>query len=484
MNLFRRKSLSDLVRETGSAQERSLKRSLGPVSLTLLGLGAMIGSGIFVLTGTAAALSAGPAVVVSFVVAGVTAILAGLCYAEFAALIPVSGSAYTYTYATLGEIFAWVIGWDLILEYGLGAVTMAIGCSGYLVSLLHDVRVDIPCRLIAAPGTLVQCADGAQASALFNLPALLIVIGLTILTIRGIKESASANSILVFVNLAVILIFVLAAAKAVNSEHWRPFVPPPQIDNPFGWYGIVAGAGLVFFGYLGFDAISLTAEEARNPNRDVPVAIVGSVLICTLLYVLVAGIATGVVSYEELNVANPIGLAADRAGLGPLAVLIKLGAVGGLVSVILVLLVGQSRVVFSLARDGLLPSVAHRIHPRFRTPYVTSSTLGAIAAVAAAVVPLRDAAALLAVGTLLAFFGVAIGAVFLRIRQPNRPRPVRTPIFVIVAPLSALLTLYLMLHLGWAAWLRFVLWGVAGLIIYAGYGVRHSRAASTHDAAP
>src|SRR2546425_4548012 len=337
MNLLRRKSVTEL--QTEALTDHSLKRALGALNLTMLGIGAIIGTGIFVLTGTVAALNSGPAVVLSFTLAGVASIFAALCYSEFASLVPMAGSAYTYGYATVGELIGWIMGWDLVLEYALGAVTVAIGWSGYVVSFLRDIGVTVPPALSAARGTVIHLADGSTVTAVFNLPAVIIIAIVTTLLIIGIKESASVNNVIVFVKLAVVLLFIIAAAHAVNSANWHPFIPPNTGDSQnFGWTGVAAGAGVGVFAYIGIHAASTAAHEAKNPQKDMPVGIIGSLLICTVLYILVSGIATGVMSYKDLKVPDPIAVAADHAGLGGMASLIKLGAIAGLSSVILVML--------------------------------------------------------------------------------------------------------------------------------------------------
>src|SRR5919197_161258 len=476
MNLLRRKSVTELQQEAQT--DHSLKRALGALNLTMLGIGAIIGTGIFVLTGTVAAVNSGPAVVLSFVLAGIASIFAALCYSEFASLVPMAGSAYTYGYATLGELIAWIIGWDLVLEYALGAVTVAIGWSGYVVSFLHDVGINIPCALSAARGTVVGCQDEAQVTAVFNFPAVIIIGIVTTLLVIGIKESANVNNVIVFIKGAVVVLFIIAAAHAINPANWHPFIPPAEGPGKYGWNGVMAGAGIVFFAYIGFDAVSTAAQEAKNPQRDMPIGIIGSLLICTVLYILVSGIATGVVPYRDLDVPDPIAIAADRAGLGWMSTVIKLGAIAGLSSVILVMLLGQSRVFYSMARDGLLPQIINKVHPKFQTPYITSIITGVIVAFFAAILPIRDAASLVSIGTLLAFVIVSIGIIVLRVREPNLPRAFKTPAYQIVAPLGAISALYLMIHLSGTTWIRLVVWFVLGMVLYFGYGVSHSKLAS------
>jgi basic amino acid/polyamine antiporter, APA family len=474
MNLLRRKSVTELQQEAQT--DHSLKRALGALNLTMLGIGAIIGTGIFVLTGTVAAQNAGPAVVLSFVLAGIASIFAALCYSEFASLVPMAGSAYTYGYATLGEIFAWIIGWDLVLEYALGAVTVAIGWSGYVVSFLKDIGINVPCSLAAARGLVApQCTEPA----VFNLPAVIIIAIVTALLVIGIKESANVNNVIVFIKVAVVLLFIVAAAHAVNPANWHPFIPPNAGNRgEFGWTGVMAGAGLVFFAYIGFDAVSTAAQEAKNPQKDMPVGIIGSLLICTVLYILVSGIATGVMSYKELNVPDPIAVAADHAGLGWMSSLIKLGAIAGLSSVILVMLLGQSRVFYSMARDGLLPQFVNRVHPKFQTPYITSIVTGIVVAIVASLLTVREAGNLVSIGTLLAFVIVSIGVMVLRVREPNLPRAFKTPAVFIVAPLGAISAAYLMISLPWTTWRRLIIWFVVGMVLYFLYGVSHSKLAS------
>jgi APA family basic amino acid/polyamine antiporter len=477
MDLFRRKSITALQQE--ALTDHSLKRALGPLNLTLLGVGAIIGTGIFVLTGTVAAQNAGPAVVLSFVLAGVASIFAALCYSEFASLVPMAGSAYTYGYATLGEFVAWVIGWDLILEYALGAVTVAIGWSGYVVSFLKDLGIHIPAVLTAARGTAVTLADGSTVMAVFNLPAVLVVAFVTTLLVVGIKESAKVNNVIVFLKVAVVLLFIFGAVWAIDPANWKPFMPPATgTPGEFGWSGVMTGAAIVFFAYIGFDAVSTAAQEAKNPQKDMPVGIIGSLLICTVLYIAVSAIATGVVPYGQLDVPDPIAVAADRAGLGWMATFIKIGAIAGLSSVVLVMLLGQSRVFWTMSRDGLLPPFVGQVHPKFQTPWITSIVTGVAVAVVSGLLTVREAGSLVSIGTLFAFVIVSAGVLVLRIREPNLPRVFKTPAVWAVAPLGALSAIYLMASLPWRTWERLLIWLGIGLVIYFAYGIRKSKLAT------
>ena len=511
MNLFRRKSITGLQAE--ALTDHSLKRVLGPVNLTAMGVGAIVGTGIFVLTGTVAAQNAGPAVVLSFVLAGIASIFAALCYSEFASLVPMAGSAYTYGYATLGEVFAWIIGWDLILEYAVGAITVAVGWSGYVVSFLRDFGIVVPPQLAAARGTELIDLPAALAAglkmragwtaiggdlleqikvlgthpatlshvtAIFNLPAVIIVFVVTTLLVVGIKESANFNNLIVFVKVAVVLIFIAGAARAINSANWHPFIPANVgKSGHFGWSGIMTGAGIGFSAFIGFDALSTVAQEARNPQRDMPISIIGSLLICTVLYILVSAIATGVVPYTQLDVPDPIAVAADRAGMGWMGKLIKLGAIAGLSSVILVMLLGQSRVFYSMARDGLLPPVVSHVHPRFQTPWITSIVTGLGVAFFSAVFTVREAGSLCSIGTLLAFVIVSAGVLVLRVREPDLVRKFKTPWVWFVAPMGAVSAILLMAALPLTTWVRLIVWFVIGMCVYFGYGMRRSKLAQT-----
>ena len=382
MSLWTKKSVAELQEAAAGAV---LRRSLGPLDLTALGIGSIIGTGIFVLTGTAASQHAGPALVVSMVIAAVACALAGLCYAELAAMIPVAGSAYTYAYASVGELAAWMIGWDLILEYALSTATVAVGWSGYFASFLRDFGVHIPAALTAAPGTLATAADGTAVAGLFNLPAALIVVAVAALLVGGIRQSASTNTVLVVLKVGVLVVFIAAGAAFVQRENLTPFIPPNDGEfGRFGWSGILRGAAVIFFAYIGFDAVSTAAQEARRPQRDMPVGILASLGICTVLYIVVAIVLLGIVPYRRLNVADPIAVGIDATGLTWLSPVIKVSALFGLFSTMLVTLLGQTRIFFSMSRDGLLPAAFGRVHPRLKTPHVSTALTGTLVALAAA----------------------------------------------------------------------------------------------------
>ena len=407
--------------------------------------------------------------------AGIVCAFIGLCYAELAAMIPVSGSAYTYAYATVGEIVAWIIGWDLILEYAMGVVTVAVGWSGYFVSLLHSFGIIFPAQWTGPAGEAVARAGGTMVTAVFNLPAVLIVVALTLLLMLGTRESAQVNNIMVVFKLFVVLVVIVLGAFSVSRAHWSPFIPPNTGKfGHFGWSGILRGASVVFFAYIGFDAVSTAAQEARSPQRDMPLGILGSLLICTLLYIGMALVMTGIVPYPKLGVADPVAVAIDATGIGWLAVLVKFAALVGLTTVIFVLLFGQARILFSMARDGLLPAFFSAVHPRFRTPLASQALIGAIVAVVAGVFPIGLLGEMVSIGTLFAFLLVCLAVIQLRRSRPRVHRPFRTPAVPWVPLFGIGFSLLLMIGLPLATWLRLAVWLVIGLVIYFGYGHRHS----------
>ena len=494
------KPMSVLLSEAHKEGEHELKRALGPVNLITLGIGAIIGTGIFVLIGPAAAEFAGPAVALSFVVAGITCAFAALCYSEFASLIPIAGSAYTYGYATLGEFIAWIIGWDLVLEYAFGASTVASGWSGYFVSLLDDLHIHIPPQITATPGTVlyhyaghwvpfmslpdsvsIHASSLPHVTAFANLVAFAAIAVVTAVLVIGIQESANLNSAIVFIKLAVVAIFIVVGAIFLSNHphlahaNWHPFIPPSEGPGRYGFGGIAAGAASVFFAYIGFDAVSTAAQEAKNPSRDMPIGIIGSLVICTILYIIVALILTGLVSYKMLNVGDPIATGIDVTGHRWGTLLVKFGAVCGLGTTMLVMLFGQSRVFFSMSRDGLLWKWASAVHPKFRTPWRSNIVVGLVAACLPALLPVDRLSELTNMGTLLAFAIVCAGVWILRRRMPDLPRPFKTPWVPLVPICGIVSALYLVWTLPTLTKEVVFAWMAIGLVIYFTYSVRHSK---------
>jgi APA family basic amino acid/polyamine antiporter len=489
MSLWATKSIAGLRAEADATSETSLKRALGPLNLVTLGIGAIIGAGIFVLTGQAAALYAGPAVPISMGLVGIACAFAGLCYAEMASAVPVAGSAYTYAYATMGELVAWIIGWDLVLEYAAGAAGVGVGWSGFFVSLLGLVGLHLPPALAASPtlwctaaqvGTMAApgCAHAGfnLTGAIVNLPAVVIVALMSTILVIGIRESARVNNFIVILKVAIVLLVVVVGLSHITPSNWTPFIAPNSGEwGTFGWSGVLRGAGLVFFAYIGFDAVSTTAQEAKNPQKDMPIGILGSLAVCTVLYMVVSAVLTGMVPYTQLNVPAPMAYAMEQVH-APWAVqaAIDIGAVLGLGSVILVMLLGQSRVFFAMSRDGLLGPWAGKVHPTRRTPYLSTIYTGVAVGLASGLLPLQLLGQLVNIGTLLAFVLVCAGVWILRTKRPDLDRPFRTP-FVPFVPIMGILTCFgLMLTLPADTWIRLVVWLIIGFAIYFGYSRKHS----------
>ena len=503
-NLLATKPIKVIMSEAEETGEHSLKRALGPWNLVSLGIGAIIGTGIFVLTGAAAAQYAGPAIVLSFVLAAIACIFAGLCYAEFASMIPVAGSAYTYGYATLGEFVAWIIGWDLILEYAFGAATVASGWSGYVLSFLQDFGIRIPPQITGTPGTEfvlyadrweqlsrikpsldaagIDIASLPHATGVFNLVAFIGIMIVTAVLIVGIKESANINTVIVIVKVAVLMVFIglgssyLLKHTELATTNWTPFIPPNEGSfGSYGLSGIVRAAGVIFFAYIGFDAVSTAAQEAKQPQKDMPLGILGSLVICTIFYILVAGVLTGLINFRQLNVPDPIAIGIDKTGVRWGSFLVKMGAIAGLSSTMVVMLLGQSRVFFSMSRDGLLPEWASKVHPRYRTPWISSLVVGIFVAIFASIVPISILGELVSIGTLLAFVIVCGGIWTLRRTNPNLHRPFKTPLVPLVPILGIAVSLLMMVGLPADTWLRLIIWLAIGLVVYFAYGSKRSR---------
>jgi APA family basic amino acid/polyamine antiporter len=472
--LFATKSIAELHEQESKGNQ--LNRALSATALTLLGIGGIIGTGIFVLTGTAAANHAGPALALSFIIAGIGCTLAGLCYAEFAAMIPVSGSAYSYSYATLGEGVAWFIGWNLILEYLFAVATVSTGWSGYVLSTLEQFNIHLPAALTHAP---LDQGDGplgiVTTGAIINLPAMLIVAAIGYICYIGIKQSATFNSFIVAIKVTVVILFIILGVSYINTANWHPFIPAREMGK-FGWQGVVSASGVIFFAYIGFDAISTASQEARNPQRDMPIGILASLVVCTVLYVVVAMVLTGMVSYKELDVAAPVALALDKyPPLHWLGLPVKLGAIAGMTSVMLVMTLAQARIFFAMARDGLLPDWFSHVHPKYKTPSTGTAITAILAAIIGGLFPVNILGQLVSIGTLAAFVTVCIGVLVLRKTRPDLPRPFRAPLPWATCLLGAAICFGMMLFLGTPTWIRLLVWTVIGAVVYLAYGRKHSR---------
>ncbi len=472
-DLFIRKDLRSIYKQV---EENPLKKHLTLTHIVFLGVGAIIGAGIFVITGTAAALHAGPAISISFIISALGCLLAGLAYAEFSSMIPISGSAYSYGYATLGEFIAWIIGWDLILEYLFGAATVAVGWSGYVVHFLNDLGISVPSELTESPIVYDQ-AGWHLTGAIVNFPAVFIVVIMSTFLILGIKESARVNNIIVIVKVVVILLFIGFGISYINPENWIPFIPENTgVRTEFGWTGVLTGAAVVFFAYIGFDAVSTTAQEAINPKRDIPRGIFISLLITVILYVAVSLVMTGIVKYTELNVPAPIAVAINATGksLAWLSPIIKIGAIAGLSSVVMVLLMAQSRIFYVMAKDGLLWKIFTKTHSKHQTPYFTNIIIGIFVALAAGIFPISLLGELVSIGTLFAFMIVSIGIIVMRKTAPDAPRAFKTP-WVPFLPIMGVIVFFIqMISLPKDTWWRLIVWMIIGFIIYFTYGIKHS----------
>ncbi|RZK19086.1 MAG: amino acid permease [Hymenobacter sp.] len=480
-----KKSLELLRQEAAESGAGTLKRTLGGVSLMALGIGVIIGAGLFSLTGIAAANNAGPAVTLSFVVAAVGCAFSALCYAEFAALVPVAGSAYTYSYATMGELFAWIIGWDLVLEYSVGAATVAISWSQYLLKFLDKYGLHLPARLVMSPFEKATLADGAVVHGYANLPAMAVVLVLTAIIIRGTSGSAWFNALVVFLKVSVVLVFIALGWQYIDPANYHPYIPANTgTFGEFGWSGVLRGAGVVFFVFIGFDIVATMAQETKNPQRNMPIGILGSLIVCTILFVLFGYVLTGLANYTEFkNSAAPVAIAIEKTPYAWLSGAVILAILVGYTSVILVDLLGQSRVFFSMSKDGLLPPAFSRLHPTFRTPVQSNLLLGVFIALFAGFVPIKIVGEMVSIGTLLAFVMVCLGVLIMRRTNPDAPRSFRTPWVPVVPILGILTCLVMMVSLPWQTWLRLAGWLAIGLAIYFGYGKQHSKLRQQENAA-
>ena len=471
------KPLGLLLQESQESGEHSLKRTLGSINLVALGIGAIIGAGLFSLTGIAAADNAGPAVTLSFAIAAIGCAFAGLCYAEFASMIPIAGSAYTYSYATMGEFIAWIIGWDLVLEYALGAATVAVSWSSYLGKFLSNFGLSLPYELSHAPSDSITLADGTITSGIINLPAIFIVFALSLLLIRGTKESAFTNGLLVALKVAVVLVFIAIGWQYINTDNYSPYIPTNTGTwGEYGWSGIFRGAAVVFFAYIGFDAVSTAAQESKNPKVGMPIGILGSLVISTLLYILFSYVMTGMANYTEFKgSAAPVAVAIAHTPFAWLQQIIILAILAGFTSVILVMLLGQSRIFYSMSKDGLLPKTFSEISPKFHTPYKNNLLFAVFVSLLAGFVNISDLGHMVSIGTLFAFVLVAIGIIVLRKKMPDAPRSFKTPLVPLVPILGIVVCVSMMLSLPLVTWIRLFIWMAIGFAIYFGYSRKHSK---------
>lgn len=506
-SLFVTKSLEAVIHESQDNDKKNFKRVLGRYHLIFFGIGAIIGAGVFVLTGMAAADYAGPAIILSFIIASIAALFSGLCYAEFSSLIPAAGSAYTYSYATLGEFFAWIIGWDLVLEYSLTAATVASGWSSYFLNLLNNFNIYIPPKLTGAPGTILvwyknawhhldqvkqsleatmsfeQIAALPQMTTSFNLVAFLVIILTTFIIIFGIKVSSNINIIMVLVKISLFIIFfgvvgyyIFMHPQETILKNWKEFIPQNIGEfGKFGWSGILRASGVIFFAYIGFEAISTTAQEAKNPQKDMPIGIIGSLLICTILYVGLAGLLTAVVPYTSLKIYDPIVVGLNATGIKWGEIVTNIGIVFGFSSVMLVMILALSRIIYSIANDGLLPKWLGKIHPKSQSPYISAIIIGVFIAFNSALIPIKALAELVSIGTLLSFIIVCVAIIVLRKRYPKFTRPFRTPWVPFVPIMGIMISILLMMSLPYNTWLRLIIWFAIGMVIYFGYSYRHSK---------
>ncbi|MCE7042958.1 amino acid permease [Dyadobacter sp. CY312] len=475
--LWVKKPIEKLLKES-TGEENQLKRSLGSASLVALGIGAIIGAGLFSLTGIAAAEHSGPAVTISFILAAVGCGFAGLCYAEFASMIPIAGSAYTYSYATMGEFVAWIIGWDLVLEYALGAATVSVSWSRYLLEFLSKFDIHLPAQLVCSPFEVVKLSDGTIIdNGIVNLPAILIVFLLSLLLIRGTEGSAFLNNLLVILKVTVVLVFIALGWSHIDPQNYVPYIPENtgNYEN-FGWTGIATGAAVVFFAFIGFDAVSTAAQEAKNPQKGMPIGILGSLVICTVLYILFAHVMTGLVNYKEfLNDAKPAATAFAKTGYDSLQTALIVAILAGYTSVMLVMLLGQSRVFYSMSKDGLLPKFFSQVHPKFSTPWKTNVFFMFFVSIFAGLVPVSDLGHMVSIGTLFAFCLVCVGVWMLRVKRPDIHRSFRTPLVPFVPIMGIVVCLYLMYSLPIESWYRLAVWLAIGFAIYFGYGKKNSK---------